>query len=194
MNRCGWVNTDPLYIAYHDKEWGTPLHDEHRLFEFLVLEGMQAGLSWFTILKKRENFRAAFDQFDPQKVAHYDGAKIASLMSDAGIIRNALKLNAAVANAQAFLKVQDEFGSFDTYSWQFVGGQPKSNQWKTLADVPAKTPESEAMSKDMKKRGFRFVGATVCYAFMQATGMVNDHVVDCFRHSEVSSCTNDINR
>lgn len=193
MNRCGWVNTDPLYIAYHDKEWGTPLHDENRLFEFLVLEGMQAGLSWFTILKKRENFRAAFDHFAPQKVAQYDDAKIASLMSDAGIIRNALKLNAAVANAQAFLKVRDEFGSFDTYSWQFVGGQPKSNQWKTLADVPAKTPESEAMSKDMKKRGFRFVGATVCYAFMQATGMVNDHTVDCFRHSEVSSI-NDINR
>ncbi|MCL4878826.1 MAG: DNA-3-methyladenine glycosylase I [Anaerolineae bacterium] len=180
--RCGWVNTDPLYMAYHDEEWGVPLHDEHKLFEFLILEGMQAGLSWFSILKKRENFRAAFDHFDPEKVARYDEQKIAALMQDEGIIRNALKLRAAVKNAQAFLKVQDEVGSFDAYIWQFVGGEPKINAWKTLKEIPPETTESQTMSKDLKKRGFSFVGPVMCYGFMQATGMVNDHTIDCFRY------------
>ncbi len=185
--RCGWVTTDPLYLAYHDEEWGVPLHDEQKWYEFLILEMMEAGLSWILILRKREHFRAALDQFDPTKVAHYDEAKIAELMANPNIIRNGAKIKATVTNAQAFLKIQAEFGSFDAYIWQFVGGKPQINTWQTLAEIPTETPESQAMSKDMKKRGFRFVGPSVCYALMQATGMVNDHVIDCFRHAE---CTN----
>ena len=180
--RCGWAGADPLYVAYHDEEWGVPVHDDQTLFEFLILEGAQAGLSWSTILNKRENYRRAFDNFDPKKVAAYDEAKVAELLSDPGIVRNKLKVRSAVANARAFLAVQEEFGRFDAYIWQFVGGQPKQNGWRTLAEIPAQTAESEAMSKDLKKRGFNFVGPTICYAFMQAVGMVNDHTVDCFRH------------
>lgn len=184
--RCAWVPpNDPLYIAYHDTEWGVPVHDDLTLFEFLTLEGFQAGLSWRIILAKRENFRKAFDDFDAQKIAAYDDAKIAALLSDAGIVRNRLKVNAAVTNARAFLQVQQEFGSFAAYLWQFTGGTPIVNAWRTIAEVPARTVESDAMSKDLLKRGFRFVGSTVCYAHMQATGMVNDHTVDCFRYSEV---------
>jgi DNA-3-methyladenine glycosylase I len=183
--RCGWTSSDPLYIAYHDNEWGVPLHDDQKLFEFLVLEGMQAGLSWLTILRKRDNFRKAFDNFDPGKVGRYDESKVGELLSDAGIIRNRLKVMAAIQNARSFLEVQEEFGSFDAYIWRFVGGRPKQNGWKTLKEIPPKTPESDAMSKDMSKRGFKFVGSTICYAHMQATGMVNDHTIDCFRYSEV---------
>ena len=185
--RCAWASlADPLYLAYHDTEWGVPLHDDRALFEFLVLEGAQAGLSWATILRKRLNFRQAFDRFDPRKVARYDARKVRSLLADAGIVRNRLKIAAAIQNAKACLAVQKEFGSFDTYLWQFVGGQPKKNAWKTLKAIPARTPASEAMSKDLIRRGFRFVGPTICYAFMQATGMVNDHTVDCFRYDQVS--------
>ncbi len=180
--RCHWVTTDPLYIAYHDHEWGVPLHDDRRLFEFLILEGAQAGLSWLTILKKRDNYRAAFDNFDPRKVARYDDTKIQELLLNAGIVRNRLKIAAAIQNAQMFLAVQKEFGSFDSYIWQFVGGQPKKNIWETFPEVPSRTTESDLMSKDLKRRNFTFVGSTICYAFMQATGMVNDHVVDCFRY------------
>ena len=184
MTRCGWVNLDePLYMQYHDEEWGTPCHDDQRLYEMLVLEGAQAGLSWLTVLKKRESYRAAFDQFDPEKVARYDDAKIAELMANPGIIRNRLKVNAAIQNAKAFLKVQQEFGTFDSYIWGFVGGKPKVNAWKGLGEIPPETDESRAMSKDLLKRGFKFVGPTICYAFMQATGMVNDHTVDCFRYN-----------
>lgn len=182
--RCAWART-PLSIAYHDTEWGVSVHDDRRLFEFLVLEGAQAGLSWETILNKRDRYREVFDNFDPQAVAAYDDDKVAALLADAGIIRNRLKIAAAIQNARAFLDVQHAFGSFDAYVWQFVGGAPRQNAWRTLAEIPAKTPESEAMSKDLLKRGFRFVGPTICYAFMQAVGMVNDHVVDCFRHGEV---------
>jgi DNA-3-methyladenine glycosylase I len=185
ITRCGWVNMhEPLYIQYHDEEWGQPCHDDQRLYEMLVLEGAQAGLSWITVLKKRAAYRTAFDQFDPQKVALYDDAKVAELMANPGIIRNRLKINAAVQNAKAFLKVQQEFGTFDTYIWSFVGGKPKANAWKGLGDVPAETDESRAMSKDLLKRGFKFVGPTICYAFMQACGMVNDHTVDCYRYSQ----------
>ena len=180
--RCGWAGADPLYVAYHDEEWGVPVHDDQTLFEFLILEGAQAGLSWSTILNKRENYRRAFDNFDPKQVAAYDEAKVAELLSDPGIVRNRLKVRSAVGNARAFLAVQEEFGRFDVYVWQFVGGQPKQNGWQTLAEVPAQTAESEAMSKDLRRRGFNFVGPTICYAFMQAVGMVNDHTVDCFRH------------
>ena len=169
-------------IEYHDQEWGVPLHDDRRLFEFLILEGAQAGLSWETILKKRENYRRAFDNFDPEKIAKYDRRKIQSLLADAGIVRNRLKIAAAVSNAAAFLAVRREFGSFDAYIWRFVGAKPKVNRWKSSRRVPAHTPHSDAMSKDLKRRGFRFVGSTICYAFMQATGMVNDHAADCFRH------------
>jgi DNA-3-methyladenine glycosylase I len=187
LKRCGWAPLDdPLYREYHDKEWGVPVHDDRTIFEFLVLEGNQAGLSWGTILRKRENFRRAFDAFDPGKVARYDGKKVRSLLGDAGIIRNRLKIQAAVANAKAFLEVQREFGSFDAYIWRFVGGRPRVNRWKSLAEIPATTPESEAMSRELLSRGFRFVGPTICYAHMQATGMVNDHVVSCFRHKELS--------
>ncbi len=171
-----------MSIPYHDEEWGVPVHDDRTLFEFLILEGAQAGLSWNTILNKRENYRRAFDGFDPKKVARYDQRKIAKLLADPGIVRNRLKVAASVANAKAFLKVQEEFGSFDRYIWQFVGGKPQVNQRKSLREVPARTPESDAMSKDLLRRGFKFVGSTICYAFMQAVGMVNDHIVDCFRY------------
>lgn len=168
-------------IEYHDQEWGVPLHDDRRLFEFLILEGAQAGLSWETILKKRENYRRAFDNFDPAKIAKYDRGKIQALLSDAGIVRNRLKIASTVSNAAAFLAVRREFGSFDAYIWKFVDGKPKVNRWKSSRRVPARTPQSDAMSKDLNRRGFRFVGSTICYAFMQATGMVNDHRLDCIR-------------
>lgn len=179
--RCTWSGTDPLSIAYHDKEWGVPVHDERRLFEMLVLEGAQAGLTWMTILRKRENYRKAFDKFDPKKIARYDRKKINTLLANKGIVRNKLKVAAAIRNAQAFLTVQKEFGSFDAYIWQFVGGHTRDNAPTSFREVPAKTPESDAMSKDLKKRGFSFVGSTICYAFMQAVGMVDDHTTNCFR-------------
>ena len=185
--RCGWVSADPLYIQYHDEEWGVPAHDDRHLFEMLCLEGAQAGLSWITILRKREHYRAAFDNFDATKIAGYDEGKIAELLANPGIVRNRLKVNGFVKNARAFLAVQAEFGSFDTYLWRFVGGQPIQAQRASLRDVPAQTPEAEAMSKDLKKRGFTFVGPTICYAFMQACGMVNDHTVDCFRYGQQSN-------
>ena len=183
--RCGWSTNDPLYIKYHDEEWGVPCHNDRKLFEMLILEGFQAGLSWITILKKRKNFKKAFDNFDPKKIIKYDSRKINRLMKDEGIIRNKLKINAAKINAKCFFEVKKEFGSFDKYIWQFVNGEPKINKFKTLKEVPAKTVESDAMSKDLKKRGFKFVGSTICYAFMQATGMVNDHVKECFRYTEL---------
>jgi DNA-3-methyladenine glycosylase I len=180
--RCTWCAGSDLQTAYHDREWGVPVHDDRKLFEFLVLEGAQAGLSWDTILKKRENYRRAFAGFDPRKVARFDRAKRAALMNNPGIVRNRLKIESAVTNAQAFLAVQREFGSFDRYVWRFVGGKPLRNRRRTTKDVPASTPESDAMSRGLKQRGFRFVGSTICYAFMQATGMVNDHLVTCYRH------------
>jgi DNA-3-methyladenine glycosylase I len=180
--RCAWAGSDPLYIAYHDEEWGVPLHDDRRLFEMLILEGAQAGLSWITILRKRAAYREAFDNFDPQKVARYRPARIERLLANEGIVRNRLKVEGAVRNAKAFLDVQREFGTFDAYIWRFVGGRPIQNSRKTMKNVPPTTPESDAMSRDLKKRGFTFVGSTICYAFMQATGLVNDHVVDCFRY------------
>ena len=183
--RCGWCGDDPLYVAYHDVEWGVPLHDERRLFEMLVLEGAQAGLSWITVLRKRDAYREAFDGFDPERVARYDGRKVRALLRNPGIIRNRLKVEAAVANARAFLAVQDEVGSFDTYVWGFVKGKPRRNAWRTLAQIPAVTPEAEALSRDLRSRGFKFVGPTICYAHMQATGMVTDHLIDCFRYREV---------
>jgi DNA-3-methyladenine glycosylase I len=179
--RCAWAR-DPLMIEYHDREWGVPLHDDRALFEFLILEGAQAGLSWSTILKKRPAYRVAFDGFDARRIARYREKKIAALLADAGIVRNRLKVAAAVRNAQAFLAVQKEFGSFDAYIWRFTGGRPLKNAWRRMEDVPARSPESDAMSKDLKKRGFTFVGSTICYAFMQAVGMVNDHVTGCFRY------------
>jgi DNA-3-methyladenine glycosylase I len=184
--RCDWVSLDdPLHRAYHDEEWGVPVHDDRTLFEFLVLEGAQAGLSWSTILSKRENYRKAFDGFDPRKVARYDERKVRSLLSDPGIVRNNLKVRSAVQNARAYLRVQEEFGTFDSYSWRFVGGKPKVNRWRSLKQIPAKTRGSEAMSRDLLARGFKFVGPTICYAHMQATGMVNDHLVQCFRHDQL---------
>jgi len=183
--RCNWANSE-LNIPYHDEEWGVPVHDEHTWFEFLILEGAQAGLSWDTILKKRSRYREVFDGFDPEKVARYDKKKVRKLLGDAGIVRNRLKINAAIGNARAFLKVQEEFGTFDVYIWGFVGGRPKQNGRKTHKGLPAKTAESDALSKDLQKRGFRFVGSTICYALMQATGMVNDHLVSCFRYNELS--------
>jgi DNA-3-methyladenine glycosylase I len=183
--RCAWAGNDPLYVAYHDEEWGVPVHDDRVLFEFLILEGAQAGLSWSTILKKRENYREAFDHFDPAKVARYDAHKVAELLANPGIVRNRLKIAAAIQNARAFLEIQREFGSFDAYVWQFVGGKPKHNAWKALKEIPAHTAESDAMSKDLKNRGFTFVGSTICYAHMQATGMVNDHVTTCFCYREL---------
>ena len=182
LNRCAWAGTDPLFVAYHDEEWGTPVFHDQTLFEFIILEGAQAGLSWSTILKKRPNYRLAFDGFDPAKVAVYSDLKIAELLSNPGIVRNRLKIHAAVENARAFLRVQAEFGSFSTYIWQFVGGKPRQNAWRSLSELPAETEESRLMSKDLLKRGFRFVGPTICYAFMQAVGMVNDHTTDCFRY------------
>jgi len=185
--RCDWCGDDPLYVHYHDTEWGIPVHDDRTLFEFVLLDGAQAGLSWITILRKREAYRQAFDGFDAEKMARYDEAKIAALMANAGIIRNRQKINSAIKNARAFLAVQEQFGSFDAYLWQFVGGRTIQNAWRALSELPAFTPESEAMSKDMKKRGFSFVGPTICYAFMQSAGMVNDHLVSCFRYAELSN-------
>jgi DNA-3-methyladenine glycosylase I len=182
--RCTWASDD-LSVAYHDTEWGVPVHDDRVLFEFLILEGAQAGLSWITILKKRAAYRAAFDQFDPRKVARYDEARIALLLANDGIVRNRLKIRAAVQNAQSFLAVENEFGTFDQYIWQFTGGRPLQNRWKEHRQMPAKTAQSDAMSKDLAKRGFKFVGSTICYAFMQATGMVNDHLTSCFRYREL---------
>ena len=182
--RCGWSTNDPLYIKYHDEEWGVPCHNDRKLFEMLILEGFQAGLSWITILRKRKNFKTAFDNFDPKKIVRYDKRKINQLMKDEGIIRNGLKINASKINAKCFLDVKKEFGSFDKYIWQFVGGKPKVNKFRSLKQIPTKTAESDAMSKDLKARGFKFVGSTICYAFMQATGMVNDHIVKCFKHGK----------
>ncbi|HEY7652911.1 MAG TPA: DNA-3-methyladenine glycosylase I [Methylomirabilota bacterium] len=182
--RCGWANGGPLEIAYHDSEWGVPSHDDRHLFEMLILEGAQAGLSWSTILRKRENYRKAFARFDPAKVARFDGRKRAALMRDAGIVRNRQKIEATVVNARAVLAVQAEHGSLAAYLWQFVGGEPIRNAWTSLGQVPAETSESRALSRALVKRGFRFVGPTICYAFMQATGMVNDHITTCFRHSK----------
>ena len=185
IKRCAWPSNDPLMIAYHDEEWGVPLHDDRKLFEFLVLEGMQAGLSWSTVLRKRENFRKAFHGFDPVRIARYRKRDVERLLSDAGIIRNRLEIQAALANAQCFVEVQKEFGTFDAYIWGFVGGKPIKNRFKSLSEIPAVTPESEVLSKDLKSRGFKFVGPTIVYAHMQATGMVNDHTVDCFRYRQV---------
>jgi DNA-3-methyladenine glycosylase I len=184
--RCAWCGDDPLYIAYHDTEWGVPVHDDRKLFEFLILEGAQAGLSWITILKKRENYRRAFDGFDAAKVARYGERQVARLLADPGIVRNRLKIAAAITNARAFLDVQEAYGSFDRYIWRFVGDAPLQSARKSLKDIPAQTAESDALSKDLKARGFKFVGSTICYAHMQATGMVNDHLVDCFRHGEIA--------
>jgi DNA-3-methyladenine glycosylase I len=186
MNRCGWAK-DGLSIRYHDEEWGVPVRDDRRWFEFLILEGAQAGLSWDTILRKREHYRRAFACFDPDAVARFDDARIESLLADPGIVRNRLKVKGAVKNARAFLQVQDEFGGFDPYIWRFVAGRPVRNAWQSLGEIPARTQLSDAISKDLKRRGFTFVGSTICYAMMQATGMVNDHLVGCFRHDQVSN-------
>ncbi|MBM2840582.1 MAG: DNA-3-methyladenine glycosylase [Bacteroidetes bacterium] len=183
--RCGWATSDPIYIAYHDREWGVPVHDDRKLFEMLILEGAQAGLSWITILKKRENYQKAFDNFDARKISRYDAKRVRDLLKNEGIVRNRLKIEATISNAVAFLHVQEEFGSFDKYIWQFVGNRPIGSKRKKLTDIPPTTHESDAMSKDLKKRGFRFVGSTICYAFMQATGMVNDHIIGCFRHGKI---------
>jgi DNA-3-methyladenine glycosylase I len=185
MNRCAWTGANELMLAYHDAEWGVPLHNDQKLFEFLILEGMQAGLSWSTILNKRENFRRAFAEFDVVQVAHFGKRDVNRLLQDAGIIRNRLKIEAAINNAQRFIEVQNELGSFDAYMWGFVDGKPIKNGFKSLSKIPAKTPLSDAISKDLKQRGFKFVGSTIVYAHMQATGMVNDHTIDCFRYSEV---------
>ena len=182
--RCGWSTNDPLYIDYHDEEWGVPVHDDQKLFEMLILEGAQAGLSWITILRKRENYRKTFNNFDAKKIVKYDSEKVKALLQNEGIVRNRLKIAATIQNAKCYLEVQKEFGSFDKYIWQFVGGKTIKNEWKMLKEIPAKTAESDAMSKDLKKRGFKFVGSTICYAFMQAVGMVNDHTVECFRHTK----------
>ena len=184
--RCTWPGNDPLYVAYHDDEWGVPVHDDRLLFEFLVLEGAQAGLSWITILRKREAYQRAFGGFDPRKVARFDKRKVSALLADAGIVRNRAKIESAIKNAKAFLEIQAEFGSFDAYQWRFVDGRPIRNRWRATGEVPASTPQSDAMSKDLKSRGFTFVGSTILYAHMQAVGMVNDHLVDCFRHREVA--------
>ena len=186
VSRCAWAGNDELYRHYHDHEWGVPLHDDQKLFEFLILEGAQAGLSWITVLRKRENYRAAFDDFDAARIARYTAAHIESLLQNPGIVRNRLKVNSAVLNAQKFIEVQAEFGSFDRFIWQFVAGRTMQNARRSMADVPASTTGSDAMSKELKRRGFKFVGSTICYAFMQATGMVNDHTTDCFRHAQLS--------
>jgi DNA-3-methyladenine glycosylase I len=185
-SRCGWCGDDPLYVAYHDTEWGVPVHEDRKLFEFLVLEGAQAGLSWLTILRKRENYRRAFAGFDAERIARYGPRQVERLLADAGIVRNRLKIEAAIDNARRFLAVQEEFGSFDAYVWRFVDGRPIVNRWKTPKQVPASTKLSDALSRDLKARGFKFVGSTICYAHMQATGMVNDHLVSCFRHREIA--------
>jgi DNA-3-methyladenine glycosylase I len=186
VKRCTWSGADPVYIAYHDKEWGVPVHNDRLLFEFLVLEGAQAGLSWSTILRKRDAYRRAFDSFDPRKVVRYDKRKMAALLADAGIVRNRAKIESAIKNAKAFLEVQEEFGSFDAYQWRFVDGRPIQNRRQAVRDIPSHTAQSDALSKDLKGRGFTFVGSTIIYAHMQAVGMVNDHIVDCFRHREVA--------
>jgi DNA-3-methyladenine glycosylase I len=183
LTRCAWAGNDPLYLQYHDEEWGVPVHDDRKLFEFLILEGAQAGLSWITILRKRPAYQLAYAGFDPQQVARYDDAKVAELLANPGIVRNRLKIQASIRNAQAFLKVQEEFGSFDAYLWQFVDGHPIQNAWHNITEIPAKTPLAEALSKDLIRRGFKFVGPTILYAHMQATGMVNDHTVECFRYN-----------
>jgi DNA-3-methyladenine glycosylase I len=185
MKRCGWVTSDPIYMKYHDREWGVPLHDDRKLFELLILEGVQAGLSWLTILKRRETYRIAYDGFDPAAIAQWDRTKVDLLLKDSGIIRNKLKVEAAIANARAFLKVIDECESFDTFIWSFVDGKPIQNSWHKTDQIPPTTPESDRMSKELKRRGFKFVGPTICYAFMQAVGMVNDHIIDCFRYEPV---------
>jgi len=187
MKRCEWADRSELEQLYHDKEWGTPVHDDRTLFEFLILEGAQAGLSWTTILKKREGYRKAFDDFDAGKISRYSDDDVSRLLANSGIIRNRLKINAAIANARAFLKVQEEFGSFDRFIWQFAPSKPVQNSWERLADIPSSSPESMAMSKDLQKRGFKFVGTTICYAFMQAVGMVNDHIVGCFKYEELKN-------
>jgi DNA-3-methyladenine glycosylase I len=184
--RCPWCGIDPLYVAYHDREWGVPEHDDSRLFEFLVLEGAQAGLSWLTILKKRENYRKAFDGFDVGKVARYNDVDVVRLLADPGIVRNRLKIASAIGNAGAVLAIREAHGSLDRFLWQFVDGRPVQNRWRTLQEIPASTPESERMSRELRRWGCNFVGSTICYAFMQATGMVNDHLVDCFRHPQLS--------
>lgn len=186
MKRCPWCGEDPLYVAYHDREWGVPLHDENALFEFLILEGAQAGLSWIGILRKRNNYRAAFDGFDPRKVARYDQMRVERLLDNPGIVRNRLKIAAAINNAQKFLLLQEKFGSFDSYLWRFVEGRPVHNCWRSLAEVPAQTPLSVALSKDLAQQGFKFVGPTICYSLMQAVGLVNDHLLDCFRYRELN--------
>lgn len=185
VTRCGWCGDDQLYVAYHDDDWGVPVHDDRKLFEMLILEGAQAGLSWLTILRKRENYRRAFDNFDVEKIARYSEVDIARLLADPGIVRNRLKVNAAVKNARSVLKIMEEFGSLDSYLWHFVDGVPRQNSWKSMSELPARTPESDTMSKDLKRRGFSFIGSTICYALMQSVGMVNDHLVDCFRHEQV---------
>ena len=187
MKRCEWANRSELEQSYHDNEWGVVIHDDRSLFEFLVLEGAQAGLSWSTILRKREGYRKAFDNFDARKISQYSENDVSRLLANPDIIRNKLKINATITNARAFLQVQEQFGSFDRYIWQFVNGRPIQNSWEKMTDIPSSTPESAAMSKDLQKRGFKFVGATICYAFMQAVGMVNDHVIDCFRYEELKS-------
>jgi len=184
-SRCGWCGDDPLYVRYHDEDWGVPVHDDRELLEKLILDGAQAGLSWITILRKRDNYREAFDGFDPEKIARYDERKIEELMNNAGIVRNRLKISAAITNAKAFLELQKELGSFDQYLWKFVGGKTINHKVKSMDEIPAQSAESVAMSKDLQKRGFKFVGPTICYAFMQAVGMVNDHQISCFRHKEV---------
>ncbi|OKP90020.1 DNA-3-methyladenine glycosylase I [Paenibacillus sp. P32E] len=184
ITRCGWVNEDPLYMAYHDEEWGKPLYDDRKMFELLMLEGMQAGLSWYTVLKKREHFREVFDEFDPQKIVLYDEAKIEALMQDTGIIRNRLKINAIIQNAVVYQQICREEGSFAKYLWTFIGGEPVINGWETRSEVPATSPQSDQMSKALKKKGMKFVGSTICYAFMQASGMVDDHTTDCFCHQK----------
>jgi DNA-3-methyladenine glycosylase I len=188
-NRCEWCGTDPLYVRYHDHEWGVPVHDNRRLFEFLILEGAQAGLSWLTILKKRENYRKAFYGFDPQKVAAYSEADVQRLLADPGIVRNRLKIESAIRNARGVLEIMDEFGSFEAFIWRYVDCQPRQNAWRSLGELPARTELSDTISKDLKKRGFNFVGSTICYAFMQAVGMVNDHVVGCFRFDEAKKAS-----
>jgi DNA-3-methyladenine glycosylase I len=191
--RCEWSGNNPLYIAYHDEEWGVPAHDDRHLFEMLLLEGAQAGLSWLTILKKRENYRKSFHSFDPEKVAAYSEREVQRLLTDSGIVRNRLKIESAIKNARGVLKIKEEYGTLAAFLWQYVDGTPYQNNWKSMAELPARTYQSDAMSKDLKRRGFNFVGSTICYSFMQAVGMVNDHVVDCFRHAEVKQMAQQIN-
>lgn len=187
MQRCTWAGSDPLYINYHDKEWGVPVYDDRKLFEMLILEGAQAGLSWITVLKKRENYRQAFDHFDPEKIIKYDARRVEELLRNEGIIRNRLKVESVIKNARAYFEVCAEFGSFSQYIWSFVDHAPRTNHWKSMKELPASTPQSDKMSRDLKKRGFKFVGSTICYAYMQAVGMVNDHTTDCFRYKELTS-------